>query len=162
MVSASRNCDRSCMRITGVQAYQILDSRGNPTIETEVVLDDGSRGRGLTPAGASTGQFEALELRDGDLRRFGGLGVSRAIRNVCEQIGPAVIGMDAYDQRTLDRSMITLDGTPSKNQLGANAILSVSMAVANAAAVAKRVPLYAYLGGEKAHLIPLPEIQIIG
>src|SRR5215211_1575465 len=124
------------MRITGVQAYQILDSRGNPTIETEIVLDDGSRGRGLTPAGASTGQFEALELRDGDPRRFGGLGVNRAIRNVCERIGPIVIGMDASDQCAVDQAMISLDGTPSKKHLGANAILSVSMAVANAAAAA--------------------------
>jgi enolase len=150
------------MKIIDVDAYQILDSRGNPTIETEVVLEDGSRGRGMTPAGASTGQFEALELRDGDARRFGGLGVDRAIRNVCEQIGPAVIGMDANDQRRIDQVMINLDGSPSKTRLGANAILSVSMAVANAAAAAKRLPLYAHLGGEKAHLIPLPEIQIIG
>src|SRR5690349_24108185 len=126
MVSAPRNCYRSCMRITDVDAYQILDSRGNPTIETEVVLEDGSRGRGLAPSGASTGLFEALELRDGDPRRFGGLGVRRAISNVCERIGPIVIGMDASDQRSIDQAMISLDGSPSKDQLGANAILSVS------------------------------------
>src|SRR6187431_2507251 len=101
MVPPPQNSYRSRMKITRVEAYQILDSRGNPTIETEVVLEDGSRGRGLTPAGASTGQFEALELRDGDPCRFGGLGVTRAIRNVCERIGPAIIGMDASDQRSV-------------------------------------------------------------
>jgi enolase len=150
------------MKITEIDAYQILDSRGNPTIETEVVLDDGSRERGLVPSGASTGQFEALELRDGDPSRFGGLGVERAIRNVRDRIRPAILGMEASDQRTVDEAMISLDGTPSKTQLGANAILSVSMALAKAAAAARRLPLYAHLGGESSNVLPVPHIQIIG
>jgi enolase len=150
------------MNIVNVDAYQILDSRGNPTIEAEVLLGSGARGQGSTPSGASTGQFEALELRDHDPRRYGGLGVERAIRNVREYIRPAIVGMVAGDQLAVDQVLIGLDGTPNKSRLGANAILSVSMAVANAAAAARGLPLYAHLGGESAKLIPLPQIQIIG
>jgi enolase len=150
------------MKIIDVGAYQILDSRGNPTIEVEVCLEKGVRGRGLTPSGASAGQFEALELRDRDPARFGGLGVQEAIHNVQKEIRSAVLGMDAGDQLSVDQALIGLDGTTNKSRLGANSILSVSMAVANAAAAAQGLPLYVHLGGEDANLIPLPQIQIIG
>jgi enolase len=150
------------MKIANVEAYEILDSRGNPTIEAEVYLEDGSRGRGAVPSGASTGQFEALELRDDDPNRFSGLGVGRAIQNVYEKIRPAIIGMDATDQLHVDQVLIDLDGTPTKSKLGANSILSVSMAVASAAAAARKLPLFAHLGGQDATLLPLPQIQIIG
>ena len=128
------------MKIAGVEAYQIYDSRGNPTIEAEVVLENGARGRGTVPSGASTGQFEALELRDGDARgggRFRGKSVFRAIENVVRVIGPAVIGMEVFDQRGIDQRMMALDGTADKSRLGANAILAVSMGVATAAAAAR-------------------------
>lgn len=150
------------MKIASISAWQIFDSRGNPTVEAEVVLENGSRGRGCVPSGASTGQFEALELRDGDTKRFRGNSVFKAVANVREIIAPALRGRDIFDQSSLDDAMILLDGTSNKGRLGANAILSVSMAVANAAAAARHEPLFAYLGGGSGKLIPLPEIQILG
>lgn len=133
-----------------VDAREILDSRGNPTVEVEVILDDGSEGRAAVPSGASTGQFEAVELRDGG-DRYGGKGVLQAVENVIEKIYPAVLGFDASEQRLLDDEMIELDGTDNKGSLGANAILGVSLAVANAAAMSAELPLYRYLGGPNAH-----------
>jgi enolase len=150
------------MKIASISAWQIFDSRGSPTIETEVVLENGGRGRGSVPSGASTGQFEALELRDGDAKRFRGKSVFQAIANVQDIIAPALRGREVFDQSGLDKAMIALDGTPNKSRLGANAILSVSMAVANAAAAARGEPLYKYLGGGSGNLLPLPEIQILG
>ena len=150
------------MKIVSISAWQIFDSRGNPTVEAEIVLENGARGRGRVPSGASTGQFEALELRDRDAKRFRGKSVFKAIANVHEIIAPALRGRDVFDQSGLDEAMIALDGTPNKNRLGANAILSVSMAAANAAAAARGEPLFAYLGGGSGILIPLPEIQILG
>jgi enolase len=150
------------MKIIDVGAYQILDSRGNPTIEAEVCLENGVRGRGVAPSGASAGQFEALELRDKNAARFGGLGVEQAIHNVLKEIRTAILGKDATDQLAVDQSLIELDGNTNKARLGANSLLSVSMAVANAAASARGLPLYAHLGGETANVIPLPQIQIIG
>lgn len=148
------------MKIQSVRAFQIFDSRGNPTVEAEVVLQGGVAGRGLVPSGASTGQYEALEMRDGDAARFRGKSVFRAIASVEGEIASVVVGRDASDQEGLDRSMIDLDGTPNKSRLGANAILAVSMAAADAAARAKGVPLHAHLGA--GTLLPLPEVQIIG
>jgi enolase len=146
-------------KITAVRAREILDSRGNPTVEADVVLENGAAGRAAVPSGASTGQHEALELRDGDKKRFLGKGVSQAVANVRDHIAPAVIGQDAADQRGLDEKMIALDGTPNKGRLGANAILAVSMAAARAAAGAQ--PLYRYLGGEKAHVLPVPMLNVL-
>jgi enolase len=148
------------MKIASIFAYQVFDSRGNPTIEAEVTLENGTRGRGLVPSGASTGQFEALELRDRDPRHFRGKSVFQAIAHVHETIAPALRGRDVFDQHGLDRAMIALDGTPDKSRLGANAILAVSMAAAQAAAAARHEPLHAYLGS--GNLLPLPEIQITG
>ncbi|MBE2205531.1 MAG: phosphopyruvate hydratase [Chthoniobacterales bacterium] len=148
------------MKIRSLDAYQIYDSRGNPTIEAEVTLENGMTGRGLVPSGASTGQFEAKELRDGEASRFRGKSVFRAIANVHQKIAAVVRGCDVLDQRAIDDSLIALDGTPDKSHLGANAILAVSLAVANAAAVAKGVPLFQSLG--EGTLLPLPEIQIFG
>lgn len=150
------------MKIHSISAYQVYDSRGNPTVEAEVILESGERGRGTVPSGASTGQFEALELRDGDPRSFRGKSVFNAIANIHREIAPALAGWDVHDQAGLDRKLIELDGTPSKSRLGANAILAVSMAAAHAAATALRVPLYDYLGQSRGTLLPLPEIQIIG
>ncbi len=150
------------MKIASISACQIFDSRGNPTIESEIVLENGVRGRGGVPSGASTGQFEALELRDREPKLFRGKSVFKAIGNVHEIIAPAIRGRDAFDQNGLDEMMIALDGTPNKGRLGANAILSVSMAAANAAAAAQNKPLFAYLGDETGNLLPLPEIQIFG
>jgi len=150
------------MKIQSVAAYQVYDSRGNPTVEAEIVLENGVRGRGTVPSGASTGQFEALELRDGDPSFFRGKSVAKAIGNVRGEIARAVIGRDVRDQAGLDHSLIELDGTPSKSRLGANAILSVSMAAAAAAAKAVNKPLYECLGQSRGTLIPLPEIQILG
>lgn len=150
------------MKIVSVDAFQIFDSRGKPTVEAEVALEDGSVGRGLVPSGASTGQFEALELRDGDRGYLRGQSVRRAVENVRGEIAQAVVGADASDQSVLDRRLIELDGTPEKRRLGANAILSVSMAAANASAAASGMPLYRWLGGGKGNLLPLPEIQIFG
>jgi enolase len=150
------------MKITGIDAWQIFDSRGFPTVEAEVVLANGVRGRGVAPSGASTGQFEALELRDGDPRRFRGKSVFKAVANIQSEIAPALVGENVFDQAALDRKLTELDGTPNKTRLGANAILPVSMAAANAAAAAMQVPLHAYLGEGKGTLLPLPEIQMIG
>jgi len=148
-------------KIIDVHARQILDSRGNPTVEVEVALESGARGRAAVPSGASTGEHEALELRDGDKMRFGGKGVLKAVANVNERIAPEVLEMDALDQVALDLAMLDLDGTPTKQALGANAILGVSMAVARAAADALDVPLYRYLGGVGARLLPVPQMNIL-
>ena len=144
-----------------VDARQILDSRGNPTLEVEVILDDGSQGRAGVPSGASTGAFEAVELRDGDKAVFGGKGVTKAVANVVETIGEEVLGFEASDQRSLDDAMIELDGTDNKAKLGANAILGVSLAVAHAAAESADLPLYKYLGGPTANLLPVPMMNIL-
>jgi enolase len=133
--------------IEQVQAREILDSRGNPTVEAEVVLADGEIGRAAVPSGASTGEHEAVELRDGDAQRYGGKGVLKAVENVNEIIAPALEGFDALDQAEVDRALIDLDGTSTKSRLGANALLAVSMATARAAASHLELPLYRYLGG---------------
>jgi len=146
--------------IQSIRAREILDSRGNPTVETEVQLASGAWGQAAVPSGASTGEFEALELRDGG-GRYGGKGVLQAVRNVNEQIAPALAGMDALDQAALDHAMIELDGTENKEKLGANAILSVSMAAARAAASECDLPLYRYLGGVHATLLPVPLMNIL-
>src|SRR5262249_13494923 len=132
-------------KISRVQARQVIDSRGNPTVEAEVYLSGGARGRAAVPSGASTGEHEALELRDGDKSSYLGKGVLKAVANANGEIAKAVAGFDAADQRALDKHMIELDGTPTKSRLGANAILAVSMAAARAAAVAQNLPLYKYL-----------------
>ncbi len=149
------------MYIEEVHAREILDSRGNPTVEVEVMLESGAMGRASVPSGASTGENEALELRDGDKQRYGGKGVLQAVKNVNDVIAPAVEGMSALDQRALDQRMIELDGTPTKSKLGANAILGVSLAVAHAAATYLDMPLYRYLGGTNAHTLPVPMMNII-
>src|SRR5689334_20207498 len=147
--------------IVWLHAREVLDSRGNPTVEAEVGLDGGALGRAIVPSGASTGEHEALELRDNDPARFLGKGVSRAVQNVTDTIAPALVGMDADDQTAIDAALIELDGTPTKSGLGANAILSVSMAVARAAAMAHELPLYRYLGGVGAVTLPVPLMNII-
>ena len=135
------------MRIIEVTGREILDSRGNPTVEVEVVLESGVKGVAAVPSGASTGENEALELRDGDKKRYLGKGVLKAVANVNDVIAPAIIGMSALEQRAIDKTMIELDGTPTKSKLGANAILGVSLAVAHAAANYLDLPLYRYIGG---------------
>jgi enolase 1/2/3 len=148
--------------IEAIIAREVLDSRGNPTVEVEVLLEDGSTGRAAVPSGASTGEHEALELRDGDAKRFGGKGVLSACRNVEERIAPALLeAVDALDQRDVDRVMLDLDGTLDKSNLGANAVLGVSLAVAHAAASSVGLPLYRYLGGPAAHLLPVPLLNVI-
>jgi enolase len=147
--------------IASVSARQILDSRGNPTVEVDVWLDDGAMGRAGVPSGASTGEHEALELRDGDASRYGGKGVTKAVANVEGPIADAIAGMDAFDQRGVDRAMLDLDGTPTKAALGANAILGVSLAVAHAAAESAGQPLYRYLGGPNAHELPVPLMNVV-
>jgi enolase len=147
--------------IADVKAREILDSRGNPTIEADVLLACGATGRAAVPSGASTGKREALELRDDRSKRYGGKGVATAVQNVVDQIAPAIRGMDATDQAEIDRIMIELDGTANKSKLGANAILGVSMAVARAAAAAYGLPLYRYLGGIGARYLPIPMMNII-
>ena len=147
--------------IAYIDAREILDSRGNPTIEVDVVLDDGSVGRAAVPSGASTGAHEAVELRDGDPARFGGKGVLKAVDNVIETIAPALEGEDAADQAAIDAALIALDGTPNKGNLGANAILGVSLACAHAAAAAHDLPLYRYLGGVGARILPVPMFNIL-
>jgi enolase len=147
--------------ISFVDAREILDSRGNPTVEVDVVLAEGSIGRAAIPSGASTGAHEAVELRDGDAGRFGGKGVRKAVRNVTEEIGPAVLGLDAADQAGLDTVLIDLDGSPNKGRLGANAILGVSLAAAHASAAALDLPLYRYLGGVGARMLPVPMFNIL-
>jgi enolase len=147
--------------IATVNAIEILDSRGNPTVRVEVTLGDGRRASASVPSGASTGENEALELRDGDTRRYGGKGVLRAVSNVIEEIGPKIVGLDPVHQIDIDRLMIDLDGTRDKSKLGANAILGVSMAVARVAAEAAGLPLYAYLGGVAAHRLPMPMMNVV-
>ncbi|MGC5016635.1 phosphopyruvate hydratase [Streptosporangium sp. DT93] len=146
--------------IEGVTAREILDSRGNPTVEVDILLDDGSQGRAAVPSGASTGQFEAVELRDGD-ERYGGKGVEKAVLGVTDEIGDEILGFDAAEQRSIDQVMIDLDGTPNKERLGANAILGVSLAVAKAAAESAELPLFRYLGGPNAHVLPVPMMNIL-
>jgi enolase len=146
--------------IDGVFARQILDSRGNPTVEVEVELDDGSTGRAAVPSGASTGIFEAVELRDGDAE-YGGKGVTKAVQAVIDEIQPELLGYDADDQRMIDQELIDLDGTPDKSRFGANAIVGVSLAVARAAAESSGLPLFRYLGGPNAHLLPVPMMNIL-
>src|SRR5271168_2985907 len=149
------------MTIVKIIAREILDSRGNPTVEADVYLADGSRGRAAVPSGASTGEHEAVELRDGDKHRYLGKGTLKAVKNIEEHIAPALLGQDAELQSSIDRQMIKLDGTPNKSNLGANAILAVSMAVARASAESQQTPLYRYLGGVSASLLPLPMMNIL-
>ena len=144
-----------------VHAREILDSRGTPTLEVDVELEGGAMGRAAVPSGASTGEHEAVELRDGDPKRYGGKGTTKAVRNVSDVIAPRVIGMDARDQPAVDQKMIDLDGTPNKAKLGANAILGVSLAVAKAAAEEAGLPLYKYLGGPTARVLPVPMCNIL-
>jgi enolase len=148
-------------QIEQVHARQILDSRGNPTVEVELALRSGATGRAAVPSGASTGEFEATELRDGDKSRYGGKGVERAVANVNGEIAEAVTGHDATDQQGLDRALVALDGTSGKSRLGANAILGVSLAAAHAAAAEEGLALYRYLGGEAAHLLPVPMMNVL-
>lgn len=149
------------MEITNIVAREILDSRGNPTIEVDVMLECGAFGRAAVPSGASTGVHEALELRDGDAKRYSGKGVRKAVENVNTEIAASLTGMNALHQRTIDRVLIELDGTPNKSRLGANAMLGVSLAVAKAAADYLQIPLYRYIGGVNAHVLPVPMMNII-
>ena len=148
-------------QIRAIDAMEILDSRGNPTLRAFVTLDDGTMGTASVPSGASTGRYEALELRDGDRNRYGGRGVRNAVRNVTQEIGPRLVGQDPFHQAEIDRLMIDLDGTAAKSRLGANAILGVSMAVARAASISSGKPLYAYLGGPDACRLPVPMMNVI-
>src|SRR5690242_21225635 len=147
--------------IVEIIGREILDSRGNPTVEVDVILENGSRGRAAVPSGASTGAHEAVELRDGDKARFGGKGVRKAVDAVNGEIFDALGGMDAEAQAKIDDTLIALDGTPNKARLGANAILGVSLAVAKAAAAAKKAPLYRYVGGTAARTLPVPMMNIV-
>jgi enolase len=147
--------------IESVRAREILDSRGNPTVEVDVQLDDGALGRAAVPSGASTGEHEALELRDGDAARFAGKGVLAAVGNVNDRIGPELLGTDALNQRGIDALLVDIDGTDAKSALGANAVLGVSLAVARAAADSSGLPLYRYLGGPNAHVLPTPMMNVI-
>ena len=147
--------------IEAVGAREILDSRGNPTVEVDVALDDATTARAAVPSGASTGRFEAVELRDGDSDRYLGKGVEKAVLGVLDEIGPELLGFEASDQRLIDQALLDLDGTPNKERLGANAILGVSLAVAKAAADSAELPLFRYLGGPNAHLLPVPMMNII-
>jgi enolase len=149
------------MEITRILGREILDSRGNPTVEADVYLADGSMGRAAVPSGASTGEHEAVELRDGDNARYLGKGTRKAVKNIFETIAPALINAEAEQQTSIDRLMMSLDGTPNKSKLGANAILAVSMAVARAAAASHQAPLYRYLGGVSASLLPVPMMNIL-
>ncbi|MFD2419119.1 phosphopyruvate hydratase [Amycolatopsis pigmentata] len=147
--------------IEQVGAREILDSRGNPTVEVEVALDDGTLTRAAVPSGASTGEHEAVELRDGDASRYGGKGVERAVAAVLNEIGPELIGVEAVEQRIVDQKLVDLDGTPDKSRLGANALLGVSLAVAKAAAESAELELFRYLGGPNAHVLPVPMLNIL-
>ena len=149
------------MKITAIKGREILDSRGNPTIEVDVILENGVIGRASVPSGASTGENEALELRDHDSSRYLGKGVQKAVKHIHKHIAPALIGMEVTDQRGIDRKMIELDGTPTKSNLGANAILGVSLAVAKAAALSLGIPLYRYIGGMNTYMMPVPMMNII-
>ncbi|MGH9586178.1 MAG: phosphopyruvate hydratase, partial [Acidobacteriaceae bacterium] len=142
--------------IVAIHAREILDSRGNPTVEAEVVLEGGITGRAAVPSGASTGEHEAVELRDGDKAHYMGKGVLQAVENIESALAPELTGMDASNQRLLDGTMVSLDGTPNKSRMGANAILAVSMAAARASAQALKMPLYRYLGGVNASVLPTP------
>jgi enolase len=148
-------------QIEAVGAREILDSRGNPTVEVEVLLDDDTVQRAAVPSGASTGAFEAYELRDGDKSRYGGKGVTKAVEAVIDELGPAIEGLDAADQRLVDQALMEVDGTPNKKRVGANAILGVSLAVAKAAADSAGLPLYRYVGGANAHVLPVPALNVI-
>ena len=147
--------------IRKVHGREVLDSRGSPTVEVEIHLSDGSLGRAIVPSGASTGEHEALEMRDGDKRRYAGKGVLKAVAAVSDVIAPELLGLEPYDQKSIDELMLELDGTPAKSKLGANAILGVSLALARAAASSLRLPLYAYLGGIHAHVLPVPMMNIM-
>jgi enolase len=147
--------------ITALHAREILDSRGNPTVEVDLILHDGTRGRAAVPSGASTGTHEAVELRDRDPKRFGGKGVLTAVANVNSLIAPALMGLDAGEQEQIDRAMITLDGTPNKARLGANAILGVSMAAARAVSISRDIPLYEYLSEDHRYLLPVPMMNVL-
>ena len=147
--------------IDTIDAREILDSRGNPTVEVEVLLEDGVVARAAVPSGASTGAFEAYELRDGDAKRYGGKGVEKAVAAVIDELGPAVEGIDAADQRIVDATLIAADGSANKSNLGANAILGVSLAVAKAAAISAELPLFRYVGGPNAHVLPVPMMNVI-
>ncbi|TDE02004.1 phosphopyruvate hydratase [Jiangella asiatica] len=147
--------------IEAIGAREILDSRGNPTVEVEVALDDSTIARAAVPSGASTGAFEAVELRDGDASRYAGKGVEKAVTAIMDEVAPELLGFDAADQRLIDQALIDLDGTPNKSKLGANAILGVSLAVAKAAADSAGLPLFRYLGGPNAHLLPVPMMNIL-
>lgn len=149
------------MKITKVEALEILDSRGNPTVEANITLEDGTQARAMVPSGASTGEREATELRDGDKNRYGGKGVLKAVENVNTIIAKEITGKCFHSQRELDYLMINLDGTPNKSKLGANAILAVSMAYARAKALSTKTPLYQYLGGSNAYLLPVPCMNVI-
>ena len=149
------------MKISEIRGREILDSRGNPTIEAEVILENGVIGRASVPSGASTGENEALELRDGDKHRYNGNGVSKAVANINERIAPVLHGCNVFEQRNLDRLMVELDGTPTKRNLGANAILGVSLAIARAVAKACGMPLYRYIGGANAHVLPIPMMNLL-
>jgi enolase len=149
------------VRIVDVHARQILDSRGNPTVEVEVTLDSGALGRAAVPSGASTGRFEAVELRDGDAGAYLGKGVLAAVENVERELAPALAGADAGDQEAVDRTLLELDGTPNKSRLGANALLGVSLAVAKAAALEAGTPLFRHLGGEAARMLPVPLMNVV-
>ncbi|HET8640891.1 MAG TPA: phosphopyruvate hydratase, partial [Pseudonocardiaceae bacterium] len=147
--------------IEQVGAREILDSRGNPTVEVEVALEDGTLARAAVPSGASTGEHEAVELRDGDSSRYGGKGVERAVTAVLDEIGAELAGIEAFEQRVVDQKLIDLDGTPDKSRLGANAILGVSLAVAKAAAESAGLELFRYIGGPNAHVLPVPMLNVI-
>ncbi len=149
------------MRITDIRGREVLDSRGTPTIEADVVLENGVVGRASVPSGASTGENEALELRDGDKHRYGGKGVTKAVVNINERIAPVLHGCNVYNQRELDKLMLELDGTPTKRNLGANAMLGVSLAIARAAAKSCGMPLYRYIGGANAHVLPVPMMNLL-
>ena len=149
------------MRIDNIKGREILDSRGNPTIEVDVILENGIMGRASVPSGASTGENEALELRDHDRTRYNGKGVQKAVKHIHQHLAPALIGKDVFDQRGIDQTMIDLDSTPTKSKFGANAILGISMAVAKAAAKALNIPLYRYIGGMNTYVLPVPMMNII-
>ena len=146
--------------IENVEGMQILDSRGNPTVQVKVTLESGAEGVAMVPSGASTGSFEAVELRDGDMQNFNGLGVGKAVENVNKKIAKTIIGENVFDQKYIDDQMIKLDGTPNKSKLGANAILGVSLAIARAGANSLQMPLDQYIGGIKSYKMPLPMMNI--
>ena len=149
------------MRIEKITGREILDSRGNPTVEVDVWLESGVMGRASVPSGASTGEHEALELRDGDKNRYGGKGVQKAVENINKMIAPALVGMPVLNQRAIDYAMLKLDGTKTKSNLGANAILGVSLAVAKAAANYLDIPLYRYIGGTNTYVMPVPMVLLV-